>query len=351
MRAVTYQGVHALACEDVPAPRIESPEDAIVEVERTAICGSDLHVFHGRERGIDRGTVMGHEFTGRVVEKGSGVRSLRVGTRVVAPFSTCCGACFYCERGLSARCERGALFGWVEGGRGLQGAQAERVRVPLADATLFPVPDSLEPDAALLLADVLPTGFHCAAMADIARGDVVVVLGCGPVGLMVVAVAVDRGANVWAVDTVHERLAAAARFGATTLDLDQDDVAAAIGDATGGRGADAVLEIVGSAQASALAFDLVRPGGVVSAAGVHHESRFPFSPAQAYDRNLRFVAGRCPARSRMADVLPLLERRPDLADVFTHHMALADGVAAYDLFDRKADGCIKVALDPRGVGA
>jgi len=345
MRAITFRGIRTLAHEEVAEPRIERPDDAVVEVERTAVCGSDLHVYHGREQGIDPGTVMGHECIGRVVEAGGDVRQVSVGARVAVPFSSCCGVCFYCTRGLSARCERGALFGWVESGRGLQGAQAERVRVPMADATLFPIPESLAPEAALLLADVLPTGFHCADMAGIAPRDEVVVLGCGPVGLMAVGVAVTWGARVWAVDSIAERRAAAERFGATGLH--PDHVASAIREATSGRGADAVLELVGSEQASRLAFDLVRPGGVVSAAGVHHESRFPFSPVEAYDRNLRFVAGRCPARSRMPEVLPLLEAHPELASVFTHHLPLSSGVEAYDLFDRKADGCIKVVLDPR----
>jgi len=344
MRAITYQGVHSLAFENVPDPRIEHADDAIVQVERTAICGSDLHVYHGRELGIDRGTVMGHEFIGRVIEVGGGVREMRPGARVVAPFSTCCGACFYCERGLSARCERGALFGWMENGRGLQGAQTERVRVPMADASLLPLAETLAPEAALLLADILPTGYHCVDVAGVASGDHAAVIGCGPVGLMAVAVAVDRGAHVWAVDTIPNRRAAATRFGATSVQ--PEEAGEAIRRATSGRGADAVLELVGSEEASRLAFDLLRPGGSLSAAGVHHESRFPFSPGEAYDRNLRFVAGRCPVRSRMPGVLPLLERHLELGSVFTHHLPLSEGVAGYDLFDQKANGCIKIALEP-----
>jgi threonine dehydrogenase-like Zn-dependent dehydrogenase len=349
MRAVTYQGVGAVRVESVAEPALETPDDAIVEVERTAICGSDLHIYHGRERGLDMGTVLGHELIGRVVAAGNAVRIAVPGTRVAAPFSTSCGACFFCLRGLTARCELGRLFGWVENGTGLHGAQAERVRVPMADATLFPIGDDLPATAALLLADILPTGYHCAKLAGISAGDVVVVVGCGPVGLMAVAAAESMGAQVIAMDSVAARRGMAASFGARAVA--PEECAATTLEATGGRGADAVLELVGSPEASRAAFDLVRAGGVIAACGVHHERHFPFSPLEAYDRNLRFAAGRCPARARMPEVLPWLERTPRLAEVFTHQMPLEDAVAAYDLFDAKRDGCIKIALDPHAPAA
>lgn len=345
MRAVTWQGVGEIRVETVPDPVIEAPGDALVEVERTAICGSDLHVFHGRETGLDPGTVLGHECVGRIVATGRDVRRMRPGLRVVVPFSTCCGACFFCLRALTARCPQGQLFGWVEGGRGLHGAQAERVRVPLAEASLFEIPESLPAEAALLLADILPTGDYCAHSAGVAPGDLAAVVGCGPVGLMAVASARARGARVLAIDGVQERRAFAARLGAETLT--PGAAADAVRDASDGRGADAVLELVGSEDATALAFRLVRAGGTIAAAGVHHEARFPFGPADAYDRNLRYVAGRCPARARMPEVLPLLERVPELAGVFTHRMPLERAPEAWDLFARRAQGCIKVALDPR----
>jgi threonine dehydrogenase-like Zn-dependent dehydrogenase len=265
---------------------------------------------------------------------------------VVAPFTTCCGACFFCARGLSARCPSGRLFGWVQAGVGLHGAQASLVRVPLADATLVPIDDGLPAERALLLADVLPTGWHCARMAEIGEESVAVVLGCGPVGLAGVVAAVERGARtVFAVDAVPERLGLAGRFGATPLALG-DGVAAAVREATDGRGADAVLEIVGSEQAARLAFDLVRAGGVVSIAGVHHEPRFPISTVEAYDKNLTLRIGRCPARSLMEALLPLLSRREDLGAIVTHRRTLAEGPEAYRLFDARQDGCIKVALAP-----
>src|SRR5262249_55987672 len=195
---------------------------AIVQVERAGLCGSDLHVYHGREI-PDEGTIMGHELLGRVVHAGPAARRHAIGARVVASFSTCCGRCFYCQHGLSARCLEGALFGWVSRGAGLQGAQAELVRVPHADATLLAVPDDLTADLALLLADVAPTGWPAARLAEIAPGDVVVVIGCGPVGLAAVVAAREQGAGrIFAVDSIPERLALAASFGAAPLPRSAD---------------------------------------------------------------------------------------------------------------------------------
>ena len=347
MRALSFGGLRTIRYEDVDDPKIVDGRNAIVRVERAGLCGSDLHVWHGRESGLDDGTVMGHEFVGRVVAAGPAARAHAVGTRVVAPFSTACGRCFYCARGLSARCVEGALFGWVQDGRGLHGGQAESVRVPLADASLVAVEDELPAELALLLADVVPTGWHVARMGDVKRGDTVVVLGCGPIGLAAVVAAREQGAErVFAIDALVERLELAARFGATPLALGRDDVASAVRDATEGRGADAALEAVGSPQASRLAFDLVRPGGTVSIVGVHHESQFAFSPVEAYDKNVTLRIGRCPARSYMDELLPLLRRRSELAAIVTHVRPLAEGAAAYEQFDAKEGGCIKIAFTP-----
>lgn len=344
MRALTYQGVRAIRHESVADPKILSDGDAIVRIERAGLCGSDLHVYHGREIGLDAGTVMGHEFVGRVVATGPSARHHAVGTRVVAPFSTCCGRCYYCQRGLSARCPEGALFGWVQGGAGLHGAQAELVRVPHADASLVAVGDELPGELALLLADVVPTGWHVSRLGEVSGAEGVVVLGCGPVGLAAVVAAIEQGARrVFAVDGIQARLELAARFGAEPVTLDR--IPAVVREVTQGRGADAVLEVVGTAEASRLAFDLVRPGGTVAIAGVHHEKLFAFSPVEAYDKNLTLRIGRCPARSYMEELLPMLRRRGDLAAIVTHRRPLADGAAAYEMFDRKADGCIKVAFE------
>ena len=348
MKAVTFHGLGEVRYADVPAPRLLTGHDAIVSVEMAGLCGSDLHVFHGRETGIDRGTVMGHEFVGRVLEVGASVQGLAPGDRVACPFTTNCGACHYCALGLSARCTSGQLFGWVQEGIGLQGGQAPFVRVPLAGTTLFRLPDEVDLPEALLLCDVLPTGHYCAGLAEVGAGRSVAVLGCGPVGLMAILSARERGAaRIHAVDSVGERLARAAALGATPVNLAHDDPIEVVRRASDGRGADAVLEAVGTAAAGRLAFDLVSPGGIVSTVGVHHEAGFPFSPAEAYDRNLTWRIGRCPARSLMDELLPLVRRRRrELAALITHRLALADGPAAYALFDTRRDGCLKVALVP-----
>ena len=348
MRAVTYHAPGDLRVERVTDPAILAPTDAIVAVHLAAICGSDLHVWHGREKGLDPGTVMGHEFLGEVLEVGQNVTRIRAGDRVVAPFTTSCGACYYCTHGLPARCLHGQLFGWVERGQGLHGAQAELVRVPLADSTLVTLPHDLDPRAGLVLGDVLSTGYHCAVMGGVTRETVTAVLGCGPVGLMAILGAKELGAErVFALDTVPERLELAGRLGGEPVNLGDGDAAARLRAETEGRGPDAVLEAVGSPEASRLAYDLVRPGGTIAAVGVHHEANWPFSPGQAYDKNLTYRIGRCPARYYMDRLLPVAWRRQiDLATLFTHQLPLEQGPAAYTTFDQKRDGCIKVCLTP-----
>jgi threonine dehydrogenase-like Zn-dependent dehydrogenase len=245
-------------------------------------------------------------------------------------------------RGLSARCVHGQLFGWVQDGKGLEGCQAEYVRVPLAASSLLVVDEGLPAELALLLADVVPTGWYVAR--DVCRDAVVVVIGCGPIGLAAVVAAREQGARrVFAIDDVPERLDQAQRFGAEPLNR-HGGVFEAVRDATEGRGADAALEVVGSEAASRLAFDLVRPGGVVSIAGVHHEARFAFSPVEAYDKNVTVRIGRCPARSLMEEMLGFVRKHPELREIITHVRPLT--ADAYAMFDRKEDGCIKVAFAP-----
>ena len=349
MRALVFEEIEQVAVASVPEPRIEAAGDVLLRVEVAGLCGSDLHVWHGRERGLDAGTVMGHEYVGRVVERGPAVEGLRIGDRVAGSFTSSCGECFYCRNALPARCEHGELFGWVEGGRGLHGAQAEFLRVPLAQSTLAEVPDGCEPEAALFAGDVLATGFFAAELARVGEGHIAVVLGCGPVGLCAVFGALASGAErVFAVDEVAERLQLAERFGAEPLRLD-DDPGAAVRDATAGRGADALLECVGSPQATRLAVELVRPGGVVAAVGVHTEESFAFSPGVAYDKNLTYAAGRCPARRYLERLLwGLAERRWDPTPIISHRLPLAAGQDAYRMFAERRDGCTKVVFRPGG---
>jgi threonine dehydrogenase-like Zn-dependent dehydrogenase len=347
MRALVFEDVRQVGYASVPDPEIREPGDVIVRVEAAGVCGSDLHVYRGLETGLDPGTVMGHELAGEVVEVGRGVRSLRLGDRVVSPFTTSCGACFYCRAGLTARCVHGQLYGWVEKGRGLQGAQAELVRVPLADSTLVRLPEGTPAETALFAGDNLATGWFGAECVDSGPGRVVAVVGCGPVGLMAVLAAHELGAErVFAVDALPERLALAERWGATAID-GRDDPAGQIRDATEGRGADAVIEAVGSQPSTRLAFDLVRLGGTIAALGVHTEPHLAIAPTEMYDKNLTYRAGRAPARAYMEKLLPLTRSgRYDLEALISHRLPLSEGPRGYDLYDRKLEGCTKVVLAP-----
>ena len=347
MQALTFQGRRTVTVETVDDPGCLEATDVVVEVGLAAICGSDMHVYHGRESGLDRGTVMGHEFVGHVVEAGSEVRSLSVGDPVLSPFTTNCGRCFYCASGLTARCDRGQLYGWVEGGHGLHGAQARYVRVPLADSTLVRIPDGVSSEEGLLLGDVLSTGYYCALRAGVQASGTYVVIGCGPVGLMAIVGALELGAqSIFAVDSIPERLELARRYGATPIDFGAQHASTVIREATDGRGADAVLEVVGSPEAGRAAYELVRPGGTVSVVGVHTDPHMSFTPAEAYDKNLTFRVGRCPARHLVPRLIPVVQsHRHDLTAIISHRLPLSEGPAAYVLFDEKRDACTKIVLE------
>ncbi|HXV60419.1 MAG TPA: alcohol dehydrogenase family protein [Vicinamibacteria bacterium] len=346
MKALTFRAEREVVLENVAEPSIERPTDVIVKTRMSAICGSDLHVYLGREKGIEPGTVMGHEFLGEIVETGADVKDLSPGDLVVSPFTSSCGRCFYCNRGLSCRCPEGQLFGWIQNGEGLHGAQSEYVRVPLADTTLVRVPESLDLETALFTGDVLATGFFCAEMAEAGPGRTVAVVGCGPVGLFAVIGARERGAEcVLAIDVVSERLALAERFGGEPIDASSTDPLHIVKERTDGRGVDAALEAVGSPEATRLAVDLVRPGGIVAVVGVHTESQFAFSPVEAYDKNLTYRTGRCPARRFMSPLLSFVaERKYDFRAIVSHRLPLGEGPRGYDLFHRRLEGCTKVVL-------
>jgi threonine dehydrogenase-like Zn-dependent dehydrogenase len=347
MHAITFLGVETLEFGTVDDPVMIDATDVIVAVDTAGICGSDLHPYLGRERGLDRGTIMGHEFVGRVVDVGGSVRAFQRGDRVVAPFTTSCGACPACAIGLTSRCVRGQLFGWVENGRGLHGAQAELVRVPLADTTLVAVPDALTDDAlAVLAGDVLSTALFAADLADVRAGDTVAIVGCGPVGLLSVRAALAREAGeVFALDTVASRLAIAERFGATPVRVDDHDAIGFVRERTAGRGVDRVIEAVGSPQATRAAAELLRPGGVLAAVGVHTEPHLALSPGELYDRDLTYAAGRCPARRILPAALELARRDAQLlADLISHRLPLAEGVGAYRRIASREEGWAKVVL-------
>jgi threonine dehydrogenase-like Zn-dependent dehydrogenase len=353
MKAVVLHSPGAVRLEEKPEPRLDAPTDAVVRVTCAGLCGSDLHIVSGRDRGCRLGTTMGHELVGVVEAVGSAVEGLRPGDRVLAPFTVSCGACFFCQRGLTGRCERSSGFGFVtEDGRGLEGAQAERLRVPLAASTLVRLPD-LRPDGspfderdALFAGDILATAYGCAEAAAIRPGDVVAVVGCGPVGLLCVKAAQLLGAaRVVAIDGVEYRREKARSFGA--LPASGDEAPRLVAELTEGRGADAVLEAVGAAPALDLALALARAGAVVSIAGYHTADVYPLPIQAAYGKNLTLKIGRCHARAMIDRILPLLltgELRP--REIVTHVLPLEEAPRAYALFAEHRENAIKVLLVP-----
>jgi threonine dehydrogenase-like Zn-dependent dehydrogenase len=346
VRGVCFEGVEKVSLRELPDPVIQAGRDAIIQVSMAGLCGSDLHPFFGRESGLDPGTVMGHELVGEVVELGPvASKMFSVGDRVFAPFSTNCGSCFYCQRGLTSRCVESQLFGWIHDGKGLNGCQAELVRVPLADSTLMKVPDGITDEQALLLGDNFSTGYFCADLAKMYAGGSCAVIGCGTVGLLSIVAAKAMGADeIFAVDMVEHRLAVAESLGATPIVAEK--AYEFISQATEGRGVDAVMELVGLPIAQMLAYKLIRPGGIMSVIGCHCTSNFAFSPVQAYDKNLTYKTGRCPARHYMDRLMPDLVagKYNQIGEFISHRFAIEDCVEAYDVFSQRKDGCLKAVL-------
>ncbi len=354
MKAVVLDRIGSVRVQERPDPGAPAAGEAVLRVTCAGICGSDLHIVSGRDAGCRLGTIMGHELVGVVQEVGTGVSGLRPGDRVVAPFTVSCGACFYCRRGLTGRCTSSRGFGFVtEEGTGLEGAQAGFVRVPLAASTLVKLPETRAggvpfTDAeALFLGDILSTAYGCAEAAGIGAGDVVAVVGCGPVGLLCVQAAQLFGpAAVVAVDGVGYRRERARSFGALPA-ADAEEAVRLVAERTEGRGADAVLEAVGAAPALDLAIRLARAGATVSIAGYHTAAEYALPIQAAYGKNLGLRIGRCHARRHIDVLLPLvLAGRFRQTEIITHQLPLADGAQAYDIFARHQDQAIKVLLHP-----
>jgi len=347
MKALTFHGKHKIHYEEIADPEIEQATDVIVKVKVCAICGSDLHVYHEHEKGLDHGTAMGHEFSGEIVDLGGDVKNLRKGDLVMSPFTTSCGRCFYCKIGLTSRCIHGQLFGWREHKQGLHGGQAEYVRVPLADASLMKLPEGISLEEGLLLGDILSTGFYCAKQAEIKPGNTYVVVGCGPVGLLAILGAIDYGADkIFAIDTVPERLTMAQKFGATPIHATHQDAIDILKEETEGRGADGVLEAVGSSATNRLAYDIIRPGGIISAVGVCTDAHLPFSPTEAYNKNITYKVGRCPARFMMEELVPMVQQKKyNITSIISHRLKLSEGVHGYDIFANKKEDCLKVVME------
>jgi threonine dehydrogenase-like Zn-dependent dehydrogenase len=389
MRALTWHGKSDIRCETVPDPKIEHPRDAIIKVTACAICGSDLHLFNGLMPGMERGDIVGHESMGEVVEVGSENKALKVGDRVVVPFTISCGECFFCKRGFFSGCERSnpsaetaaklwghspaGLFGYTHLLGGFPGGQAEYLRVPYADVGPIKVPDSLTDEQVLFLSDIFPTGYMAAEFCNIQPGDTIAIWGCGPVGQMAIRSAFLLGAGrVIAIDTVPERMAMAREAGAETLDFLDEDIYDRIQDMTKGRGADACIDAVGTEPETRSGFDAMwdrvkvatfmgtdrphvlrqaihccRNFGTVSLVGVYGGFLDKIPMGSAINRGLTFRMAQTPVQRYLPMLLERIEKGEiDPSFVITHRATLEEGPELYKTFRDKKDGCVKVVLKP-----
>jgi threonine dehydrogenase-like Zn-dependent dehydrogenase len=389
MRATVWAGRNKVEVRDVPEPRIIDPQDAIVRITSTAVCGSDLHLYDGYIPTVMPGDVLGHEFMGEVVEVGPAVRDTKVGDRVVVPFPIACGSCWSCRQGFFAACENtnpnawmaeklwghspGGIYGYSHLTGGYPGGQAEYARVPFADVNPLRVPDGLSDEQVLFLSDILPTGYMGAEMCDIQPGETVAVWGAGPVGQFAIVSARLLGAErVIAIDRFDARLSMAARLcGAETIHYEQQDVLETLREMTGGRGPDKVIDAVGMEahspridyaydrvkQAVRLETDrpnalreaimAVRNGGTVSVIGVYGGVVDKFPIGSVMNRGLTIRAGQCHVQRYMRPLLDRIEAgQLDPTFVITHRMPLEQAPIGYELFKEKQDGCVKVVLRP-----
>jgi threonine dehydrogenase-like Zn-dependent dehydrogenase len=394
MRALTWQGKRNVAVIDVPDPQIQEPTDAIIKVTSTAICGSDLHLYEVLGPFLTPGDVLGHEPMGIVQEVGAEVTHIKPGDRVVVPFNISCGYCWMCSKGLFAHCEttqntatgKGAsLFGFSSLYGAVPGGQAEYLRVPQAQFGPIKVPDGFSDERFLYVSDVVPTAWQAVAYADVPKDGTLAVIGLGPIGLMATRIARHLGVQrIIGVDLVDERLARARNDGIEVLDTRTvDDVAEALIEMTQGRGPDSVIEGVGMEAAhspiSKLAHNVVgllpdmiaepmmdkmgidrlgallaaikgvRRGGTVSVSGVYGGETDPLPMMEMFDRGIQLRMGQCHVRRWTDDLLPVVTADDDplgLEDFATHRVPLEEAPAAYEMFQKKQDGCFKVVLKP-----
>jgi 2-desacetyl-2-hydroxyethyl bacteriochlorophyllide A dehydrogenase len=344
MRAVTFQAPGEVRVEDVAEPELAAPTDAIVRIEASGVCGSDLHIYHGRVQ-IEPGFTIGHEYVGTVTAVGEEVNEIGVGDRVLGCFQTACGQCFFCGHGLFHKCDSSRTFGHGATLGSLPGTQAEQALVPNADLVLRRVPEGMSDDVALFAGDVMGTGFHAAAESGLQAGDTAAVLGLGPVGLCAVQAAFAAGAaHVIAVDTVPERLAMAASFGAEPVHLTEQDPRAAARAATEGRGVDACIDAVGDPRALELAIRLTRKCGTVQAIGVYAE-RCEVHMGLFWIKAMNMRSGHANVIGHVDRVLELMSSgRLDPGPLVTHHMSLDEAPEAYALYDRRE--ALKIVLQP-----
>jgi alcohol dehydrogenase len=345
MRATVLEGPRDIRVEDVPDPVLPGPEGVIVTVERTAICGSDLHLYHDAPTGV--GIRLGHEVIGTVAESGPHVRSLKPGDRVLVSGVIGCGVCRPCLAGQPNVCRAGksAAFGTVPD---LPGGQAEAMAVPFADLFALPIPEGVADDEAVLLTDILPTGYLGALRASIRPGSTVAVVGLGPVGIMALQCAELFGpARILAIDMVPERLARAEALGAEPIDARDAPGSAQVLEATGGWGADSVIEAVGADATVLDALSCVATGGTVSIVGVNLSMELPFPMGLVFLKSLTVRTVFAPIPGTWPSLVPLVQSgRLALGGTFTHRMGLSQAAQAYELFDSRTDGVLKVLLDP-----
>jgi threonine dehydrogenase-like Zn-dependent dehydrogenase len=393
MRAVTWQGKGRMSVEDVPDPRIQEPDDVVIRVTSSGLCGSDLHLYEPLAPFMEVGDIVGHEPIGVVVEAGRDVTSLRPGDRVVVPFNLSCGRCWMCARGLQSQCETtqnvdqgtgASLFGYSKLYGQVPGAQAEYLRVPFADRLPIKVPDGPPDDRFVFLSDVLPTAWQAVEYADLRPEDTLLILGAGPIGAMSARIALMRGIRVLVVDPVLERLQRVSAYGAEVLVTEGDaDTVTTVLELTRGRGADAVIDAVGMeahgspvaesmtkvvgllpdrlAQplmrtagvdrlaALHLAIDAVRRGGTVSVIGVYGGPMDPMPLMEMFDKQVQLRMGQANVRRWSDDILALLLEPTDHLGVetfATHHLPLEEAPAAYHDFREKNDGMVKVLFRP-----
>ena len=344
MRAVTFQAPGEVRVDERPDPELGATDDAVVRVEATGVCGSDLHIYHGRVQ-IEPGFVIGHEFVGTVVAAGDDVTRAAVGDRVIGTYCTACGDCFFCANGDFHKCDNGRVFGHGAALGSLQGAQAEQVLVPTANLTLRQVPEGVSDEVALFAGDVMGTGYHAVVETGIAAGDSLAVLGLGPVGLCAVQAGKAAGAEtVVAVDSVPERLEMARSFGATPVHLTEQDVRAEVKAATDGRGVDATIDAVGHPDVLDMACRLTRKAGTVSATGVYTE-RLELHMGVVWIKALTLKTGHANVIKHVDPVLEAIAAGTlDPSPLVTHRMSLDDAPEAYAIYDRRE--ALKILLTP-----
>ena len=346
MKAVAFEDVHKVAIVDVPEPKIEEPGDAVVRVQAAAICGSDLHMYEGKVP-MYPGDTIGHEVVGVVEGVGPNVTRFRPGDRVVVSFVIACGKCWFCQNRQSALCEQQRMIGGGVLGGNLGGGHAELVRVPDADWNLLAVPDELSNEQALFLGDILTTGYYGAAIAGIRPTDAVAVIGAGPVGFFAAQAARAHGAErVFALDMQADRLAIAERVGAIPVNVKERNPQMALSEQTDGRGADVVIEAVGSVPAFETAVEVVRRGGTVAVVGVYSIESVEVPMGVYWARALRLqFSGICPVQGWWEEAMEAVrDGRIDPIPIISHRLPLDDAPHGYELFAaRKAT---KVVLQP-----